>query len=125
MYFETYLVLTVQHVFLDCTVAKSIWRAVSVWCGWDLTGWDSLACLFDAAEEPGEKTKGKCLLAIIYVTCWFIWKARNERTFKNLKRQIDLVREEIIYSLFSWIVNRTKHSTLSWDEWVRSPLSCF
>ncbi|KAJ0871513.1 hypothetical protein HanRHA438_Chr11g0513211 [Helianthus annuus] len=67
----------------------------------------------------------KCLLAIIFSTCWFIWKARNDLTFNNLKRRTEYVRDEIISNLFRWVVNRSKHSNLCWEEWVKYPFVLF
>ncbi|XP_076931961.1 uncharacterized protein LOC143597314 [Bidens hawaiensis] len=42
---------SMDHVFLECKRAKEVWRAVSLWCGWDITGFESIDQLVDVERE--------------------------------------------------------------------------
>ncbi|KAM0022268.1 putative alpha-L-fucosidase [Helianthus debilis subsp. tardiflorus] len=45
-------------------------------------------------------------------------KGINQRTFSNLKRGKEFARHEIISCSFNWVVNRSKHSYLCWEDLV-------
>ncbi|XP_076913955.1 uncharacterized protein LOC143572782 [Bidens hawaiensis] len=110
---------SVNHVFLDCSRAKEIWRAVSIWSGYDVTGFESLSQLVQVAEFMGRRI----LKAIIFVSMWFIWKQRNARTFVHRGLSTYAIMEEIILNLFGWIKSRSSYKDIVWLDWINSPLS--
>ncbi|XP_076943884.1 uncharacterized protein LOC143614282 [Bidens hawaiensis] len=86
---------SMEHVFLDCDRAKDIWRVLSVWCGWDLTGLSTFDHLLAVAEESHLRTDRHLLKEIIYSSLWFIWKPKNELIFKTRSLSTDFLVEEI------------------------------
>ncbi|XP_076937334.1 uncharacterized protein LOC143604882 [Bidens hawaiensis] len=114
---------SVNHVFLDCSRAKEIWRAVSMWSGYDVTGFKSLSQLVQVAEEPINVMGRRILKASIFVSMWFIWKQRNARTFDHRRLSTDAIMEEIMLNLFGWIKSRSSNKEIAWLDWINSPLS--
>ncbi|XP_076919047.1 uncharacterized protein LOC143579700 [Bidens hawaiensis] len=116
---------TSAHVFLDCPREKEVWRAVSLWCHWDLTGFDSFGQLLEVAKQPDDNLGRRILGSIIYSSIWFIWRQRNAKLFNNGISSTLFTMEEIMTNLFGWIKNRSGHKDIVWLDWIKAPLSCF
>ncbi|KAJ0523309.1 hypothetical protein HanIR_Chr10g0492371 [Helianthus annuus] len=66
--------------------------------------------------------RGKALLAykgIILITCWQIWKARNELVFSGKKPKAEEVFSAIKSIGFLWFKIRLKYNDLSWVKWCK------
>ncbi|XP_076912042.1 uncharacterized protein LOC143570226 [Bidens hawaiensis] len=113
-----------DHVFLDCVRAKQVWRAVSLWCGWDLTAFGSIDQLLEEASHSSSHLRKRILKAIIYSSIWSIWKQRNAKTFSGRAFNTEFVLEEIKTNLYGWIKHRSPHKKIIWQDWIVSPLDC-
>ncbi|XP_022003938.1 uncharacterized protein LOC110901415 [Helianthus annuus] len=70
------------HLFTACSFATSVWLKVSTWCKVPFLVAFSFKDVLSAHRFCG--LQGKCLLAyqgIVIITCWMIWKARNDVVF--------------------------------------------
>ncbi|KAL4592351.1 hypothetical protein LXL04_005342 [Taraxacum kok-saghyz] len=74
-------------------------------------------------------TLGRCpkirrrFIAICYILLWSLWKARNERQFRNMFVSTSRVVENIKYLTYLWIKCRGKGVCCTWEECSSSSLS--
>ncbi|KAM0005812.1 hypothetical protein Hdeb2414_s0197g00829881 [Helianthus debilis subsp. tardiflorus] len=59
-------------------------------------------------DMNGSKSWKKIVGAILLVTIWEIWKARNEKTFNGHHINYNQTAEIIKKNSFYWITNRSK-----------------
>ncbi|XP_071727180.1 uncharacterized protein [Rutidosis leptorrhynchoides] len=118
---------TVEHSILSCKTAKDIWDKVLKW--WDLIPPPSrnLADVFLGQGGPGHSFSHsfskQLWQATEWITCYMIWRNRNNQTFSKSKLTSDLIFKEIQLKSFEGISNRCKLINLEWDRWVACPLS--
>ncbi|CAN1193235.1 Putative ribonuclease H protein At1g65750 [Linum perenne] len=81
---------SVTHVLRDCAFAKEVWRIVG---GFDTSGslWQGSGSEWLCHGLNSEK----CLL--FAVVCWWLWRARNERTFANSTEPASAIARRIQY----------------------------
>ncbi|KAJ0575901.1 hypothetical protein HanIR_Chr05g0218061 [Helianthus annuus] len=72
----------------------------------------------------GSKDVRKLCFGMLYGTFWFISKARNKLVFKKLRPSIKNTVKKIIAHLFSWVKNKSKHHSLSWQSRMICPDCC-
>ncbi|MFS7920246.1 hypothetical protein Hanom_Chr03g00222251 [Helianthus anomalus] len=113
-------------VFVKCPMVAEVWSRVSWRSDVRWYAENNVKGLFDvAAQSGGSKELFNLKTTILYSTLWFIWKARNNKVFRMQSSYIDSLIDDCFAQIFTWIVNRTKHKSLCWQNWCRSPLSCF
>ncbi|XP_076886337.1 uncharacterized protein LOC143536168 [Bidens hawaiensis] len=108
-----------EHLMLHCRVAKRIWSIIHSWVKVpSLPDFDSVKELLDYPMKLKRK-KDECMIiqAIYMVTCWLIWKTRNGKTFKNIPILVDKVAMDIKAASFLWVVNRSRRSSVDWEDW--------
>ncbi|XP_022000479.1 uncharacterized protein LOC110898051 [Helianthus annuus] len=114
---------SVVHLFAACSVAQEVWSAIGHWCrlspiiAFDVT---DLLQTFKGAE--GGKWGKIIAHDIIMVSCWCIWRARNESVFQDKKTSDRIVIANITRLAFLWCKHRSKFKDLSWENWLKSPL---
>lgn len=63
-------------------------------------------------EKINSTTRGnriqKMTLSLIYFMLWMIWKSRNALVFRNERRAVLTVVDDICVSTFNWNKNRSK-----------------
>ncbi|KAL4558636.1 hypothetical protein LXL04_036837 [Taraxacum kok-saghyz] len=62
------------------------------------------------------KKKKKTANAIVLVTLWKIWKARNEKTFNGRRTPPWRIIEEIKSQSYLWVKNRGRNMITNWGE---------
>ncbi|XP_076950878.1 uncharacterized protein LOC143623996 [Bidens hawaiensis] len=87
--------VAVNLIGVECPRAKEVWKEISIWCCWDLTGLDSLEYLLEMVNEPDEKVGRRILGSIISSSLWFIWKQRNGRRFNKGSLSTQFIVDEI------------------------------
>lgn len=81
--------------------------------------------VIDFAAQWGNSPKEKKdLTSICYGTLWWIWKARCDRIFKNLRVNPLKVVDNIKSLVFTWIKHRRTKCMYSWVDWSISPFIC-
>ncbi|XP_076897948.1 uncharacterized protein LOC143551383 [Bidens hawaiensis] len=111
---------SVEHIFTSCYVASIIWQAIASWCGINNFFAFSMDDLMEVHNYVGLKGYAKTAFqGIVIISCWRIWKARNECVFdRKIVRVGDLISEIKSLSFF-WFSNRFDKYSLSWDSWCR------
>ncbi|XP_076891539.1 uncharacterized protein LOC143542984 [Bidens hawaiensis] len=110
----------IPTVDTSCYVASIIWQAIASWCGINNFFAFSMEDLMEVHNYVGLKGYAKSAFqGIVIVSCWRIWKARNDCVFdRKIVRVGDLISEIKSLSFF-WFSNRFDKYSLSWDSWCR------
>lgn len=72
----------------------------------------------------GSKNRRRGLGLIWLTTIWMVWKARNDRIFKGISREIDEVVEEIKVLSWRWMLERMNIPACLYYEWSWNPILC-
>ncbi|PWA48207.1 toll/interleukin-1 receptor (TIR) domain-containing protein [Artemisia annua] len=98
-----------DHMLLSCYVSASVWNAISNWCNIPQLFAFTIPDLLSAHNLCRcDKEKKALLQAIIYTSCWCIWKERNEAIFRNKRPSIPNIIKEIKCLSFLWVKTRGK-----------------
>lgn len=110
---------TVDHLFSGCGVAGEVWRCLSSWCSIpEIFGFDFKDILEAHKFSPLSPGKKDVLHGLVMITCWRIWKARNEKRFSAKRVSAVEIFEDIRILGFLWFKNRSKYKNTTWEDWV-------
>ncbi|KAJ0909846.1 putative reverse transcriptase zinc-binding domain-containing protein [Helianthus annuus] len=77
---------SVDHLFTGCEISMKFWSRMSSWAKIQNLFAFSFADLTEIQFfTAGRKEEKDIIRGLIYVGCWCIWKARNEKLFSNGK----------------------------------------
>ncbi|XP_023769257.1 uncharacterized protein LOC111917854 [Lactuca sativa] len=108
---------TVDHVFVKCEFAKGTREWIFKWCGIKTQDFSHIKEIIDFAAEWGNCPKKRDLFnSIVFCLFWNIWKARNNRVFKELKTSHTKVADDIISRSYLWCKHRSKLGCGNWAE---------
>ncbi|KAJ0545597.1 putative RNA-directed DNA polymerase [Helianthus annuus] len=110
---------TAVHILLKCNLAKRIWEAVSTWTRIPtVNSVDNITELLQMIlEGQRSRTARKLLHAIAIETMWILWKNRNDKVFTGRHRAAQTIIEDIKVTTFLGVKIRSKHSTITKQEW--------
>ncbi|KAJ0507472.1 hypothetical protein HanIR_Chr11g0506601 [Helianthus annuus] len=78
----------------------------------------SIRDLLSLYKELGLSEKKRVAVqGIIMITCWSIWRARNNVKFSNASVRIESIISEIKALSFLWFSNRSRFKGLDWKDW--------
>ncbi|KAJ0628056.1 putative RNA-directed DNA polymerase [Helianthus annuus] len=110
---------TADHVLLVCTFAKRVWEAIFGWmkCS-EIRCSDSLRQVFqNVSELQRGRNKRKIIHAIALETIWKLWKARNDKIFKDKPGEIRNVVEDIKEESYQYVKERSRFKAISKQQW--------
>ncbi|XP_021971930.1 uncharacterized protein LOC110867101 [Helianthus annuus] len=111
---------TTDHVFTSCPVADGVWSGIAHWCHLPPIFLFSVKDIQSLADQTRFRAgKKDLLLGIFILTCWRLWKARNEKVFKAAKVQICNIIADVKSLSFLWFNSRAKKDRVEWKEWNR------
>ncbi|XP_071687664.1 uncharacterized protein [Rutidosis leptorrhynchoides] len=121
------VVETVDHALLSCKFAKDIWLGVYKWWGLSFPLNDNIDNILKGDGYIGSSGfKKKIWQVIVWTTGHFIWKNRNQQTFKDDCWAPPRVISEIQIKTFEWIISRSRIKSIDWHQWLLHPSSlCF
>ncbi|MFS8023898.1 hypothetical protein Hanom_Chr16g01456911 [Helianthus anomalus] len=61
--------------------------------------------------------KKEAVQGIIMVTCWSLWRARNNVRFSNSLIRIENIISDVKVLSFFWFSSRSKNKGIGWEEW--------
>ncbi|MFS7935790.1 putative reverse transcriptase zinc-binding domain-containing protein [Helianthus anomalus] len=106
---------TKNHIFSAYSFIVGVWQGISNWCG------TPQIFVFSARDIPelhkffgGSSVKIKVFYGIAIITCWRIWKARNERVFSNRCLNVLEIVSGVKALGFLWYRNRFKVGSADW-----------
>ncbi|KAJ0495937.1 putative reverse transcriptase zinc-binding domain-containing protein [Helianthus annuus] len=114
----------VDHLFIGCELAQTIWNFVSTWCKVsniyafrvkDLLNWHK--------NVKGNLRWRKLIYAVMQVALWVIWQNRNKLIFQEKEIRVDRLKEEIKQLGFLWIGSRSNLKDITWEEWCKFDVS--
>ncbi|XP_076942964.1 uncharacterized protein LOC143613017 [Bidens hawaiensis] len=80
---------TVDHLFSACTISIGVWQGIAAWCRIPFPYLFSVKDVLDIhSQMVVPKEKRKVLYGIAILTCWRLWKARNELIFSSKRRGV-------------------------------------
>ncbi|GJT77639.1 hypothetical protein Tco_1044364 [Tanacetum coccineum] len=88
------------HLFFECTFSAKVWRYVRVLVDMDNVP-PSMHEIILYLKPMGNKRTAKCIFGKLIVadTDYFIWNERNNRTFKNIRRSPEEIRDIIMVTV--------------------------
>ncbi|XP_022014620.1 uncharacterized protein LOC110914107 [Helianthus annuus] len=108
---------TVDHLLTECRFVQGVWSGIAHWCHLPpifLFSTQDVQALVDHVGCPSRKKE--VILGILVITCWRIWKARNEKAFKMINVKIAQVISDIKSLSFLWYSSSGKDS-VDWAGW--------
>ena len=72
----------------------------------------------------GSKKVTQGFRLIWHTTIWVLWKWRNEKVFKGLTCEVDVLVEEIKVLSWRWMLERMHTSSCLFYEWSWEPRLC-
>ena len=104
---------TIDHLLVSCVFARQIWSFLLHRLGWDIavpsTVDQSLADWWFSAHKRIAKADRKCFDSMVVLTCWWLWKERNRRTFDHQAHTtadlLTLISDEVV----CWCHARYQH----------------
>ncbi|XP_071739636.1 uncharacterized protein [Rutidosis leptorrhynchoides] len=109
----------VDHAIYSCKSAKDIWIGIFKW--WNLpfpSGATIDELINGTCFTTSNTNKRKVWQAIMWVTCYMIWKNRNLKVFKNDSWATPKIICEIQVKSFEWIQNRSRKPASTWQQWL-------
>ncbi|MFS7920854.1 putative NmrA-like domain, reverse transcriptase zinc-binding domain-containing protein [Helianthus anomalus] len=111
---------SVDHLFSSCWVASSIWQYISSWCKIPLFFVFSFKDILDMHISVKVSDQWRAAIqGILIISCWSLWRARNDLKFSGKPVSIDKIISEIKALSFLWFSNRSKYKDVSWDRWCK------
>ncbi|KAJ0458292.1 putative reverse transcriptase zinc-binding domain-containing protein [Helianthus annuus] len=105
------------HLLTACSFSSEVWTKISRWCKVPNLVAFSVRDILEFHKFCG--LKGRAMLAfkgIAIISCWQIWKARNERVFSDKSKKVEDVVSAIKSIGFLWFKNRSNYKDVTWDE---------
>ena len=107
-----------DHLIISCYIAAATWQAISDWCNIPpLFAFSIKELLLVHEDNRYGKVKKAHLQAVIYTTCWCIWKERNEAIFKNKRPSVSNIVREVKSLSFLWVKNRCRGGSIDSETW--------
>ncbi len=113
---------TVDHIMARCSLATSLWQKVLLW--WQLARTTPLDTADVISVSRSQRLPGmsqRLWQAVCYVTCWIIWKSRNNYVFNDGRVSVMHMLGDIQFYSFFWISHRFKMVKLLWVDWLLNP----
>ncbi|KAI3683245.1 hypothetical protein L1987_83746 [Smallanthus sonchifolius] len=109
---------SVEHLFVSCALAQSLWHIVSQWCKIPSIYAFEIKDLLEMHKfSRVSKKKAKMIHAIVLTSLWCLWKARNTLIFEGRQLSLANLVEEVKILGFLWVQCRSKSAALSWEDW--------
>ncbi|KAJ0470183.1 putative reverse transcriptase zinc-binding domain-containing protein [Helianthus annuus] len=109
---------TAVHLFTACRFSYGVWCGIASWLHIPpifLFDVYDMQLYINQLECPREKKE--LLYGIFMITCWRIWKARNEKVFKNTTRKSFEIVSDIKSLGYIWYRSRSKRELVDWKGW--------
>ncbi|KAJ0827228.1 putative reverse transcriptase zinc-binding domain-containing protein [Helianthus annuus] len=114
---------TALHLFTGCIFSHEVWFRIELWCRLNHTFIFDVTDLIRVPESTSMSKDNKHILrGIVYTFMWVLWIERNDRIFNDKKRSPIQIVENIKYTAYFWLRNRTRWKDIEWKTWCICPL---
>ncbi|KAJ0483598.1 putative reverse transcriptase zinc-binding domain-containing protein [Helianthus annuus] len=111
---------SVDHLFTACPWSAVLWQKIEAWCRIPQIFMFTFRDLFDIHNHCGKRGAEKyALQGILIVSCWCLWKARNNFRFAGKQFKVKGVFSEVKSVSYVWFKYRSKYSSISWSDWCK------
>ncbi|XP_076899082.1 uncharacterized protein LOC143552848 [Bidens hawaiensis] len=111
---------SVEHIFISCGLAQSLWCVISQWCKMPDFFLFSFRDLLEVHKYLRlSSIKANILQAVCLIATWCLWKKRNDLVHSGVPIQLPGLVQEIKVLGFLWVKNRGKMTSLTWENWCR------
>ncbi|XP_075654696.1 uncharacterized protein LOC142624842 [Castanea sativa] len=93
---------TVDHILLHCQFASALWCEVLIMFGVQWVMPDTIVSLLFAWRNRLGTNSSKVWNMVPACLMWLVWKERNTRTFEDIERPIDMLKNLLARTLFEW-----------------------
>ena len=98
---------TIDHLLVACPFSREIWYRLLRTVGWEVVAHTAhehtLADWWVAARKRIQKEVRGSFDSLVVLTCWILWKERNNRTFDRCVKTIDEVLVWVVDEILFWI----------------------
>ncbi|XP_071727551.1 uncharacterized protein [Rutidosis leptorrhynchoides] len=116
------VVESVDHAIYSCKLAQEIWVGIYKWWDLPLPSGSNIEDAIKGGLSIGlNASQRKTWQAIVWVTCYFIWKNRNQKVFRNEAWASPKVINKIQVKSLEWVKNRSRGRSVDWHQWLLKP----
>ena len=110
----------VDHLLLHCEFTEvHFW--IFKWCGITVRGFSSVTGFLITSTIRDNCQRKKVIGdVILFGVLWYIWFARKDKIFKNIRVVPPKVTDDIISNSYSWCKHRSHLNSGGWVEWSYS-----
>ncbi|GKD20760.1 putative RNA-directed DNA polymerase, eukaryota, reverse transcriptase zinc-binding domain protein [Tanacetum coccineum] len=105
-----------NHIFFECNIAKDIWMLIRKWC---ITTHNFHKCKYPSIKlddvQSISKEKSRRLSVIFSSSLWWLWRYRNNVTFRSHPMRKSDIFDSIRLSSYSWLHHRG-HMICNWID---------
>ncbi|XP_022030879.1 uncharacterized protein LOC110931811 [Helianthus annuus] len=114
---------TIEHILTGGCFSTGVWNAITTWCRISGIYAFHVKDLVDMHDYSGLVGNRRIVLhGIIIITCWTMWRARNEKLFSNKDPNVIEMVADIKTLGFLWYKHRFKQGVVDWERWCRFDL---
>ncbi|XP_022020207.1 uncharacterized protein LOC110920297 [Helianthus annuus] len=107
-----------EHIFTSCFIASTVWNGINSWCKIpSILAFSTRDLLDFHTVLSGSERKKEAVQGIIIISCWCLWRARNNVGFSNSPIKIENILSEVKALGFLWFSLRSKHKGIEWKDW--------
>ena len=115
----------VTHIFLHCDVASLVWTSLMKWFDCCFLIPPNLFVHWECWSVGGSANKvTKGLWLVWHTTIWVLWSKRNDKIFKGLRCEVDVLIEEIKVLFWRCLLERSSTLSCLFYEWCWNPMLC-
>ncbi|XP_071713461.1 uncharacterized protein [Rutidosis leptorrhynchoides] len=105
------VVESMDQAIYSCKSGQEIWIGIIKWWNLSLPLGFTLVDLIKCSNAIRlETSKKKVWQAVVWVTCYLIWKNRNLKVFRNDAWATSKIISEVQVKSFEWVKNRSRKS---------------
>ncbi|XP_071704916.1 uncharacterized protein [Rutidosis leptorrhynchoides] len=126
---------SVSHSLLTCDKVQDVWEKVREWWGFDSTNLSFDNLLRGLVPSSCSELGGIIWQAVEWISCYLIWRNRNQNVFKKTTwttpnalneiqvKSYDWIAKRCKRRKIDWIAKRCKRRKIDWHDWLHNPKS--
>lgn len=115
---------SLSYLFVECQIANRTWNVISRWLNIDLPsqlGPSDLVTWMNSLQVS--RIKKYVTNVIIRISCFAMWKYRNNVVFSESMRKTNFIFDFIVDMSFMWFSNKHRKNFILWVYWLQNPLN--
>ncbi|XP_022007421.1 uncharacterized protein LOC110906622 [Helianthus annuus] len=109
----------VENLFTGCRVSTGVWQGIPAWCKIRTVFAFTVSDLFDFQNicAASTTTRKEAIRGVFIITCWWIWRTRNQSLFKHKSFKVADIVANIKTTSFLWFKHRQNEVVVDWNDW--------